>query len=372
MKDSILIIGSAGSVGHDMMYLVAALKQPIKVIGADINKEKGHHEIEEALHTAHNLDNYPQLSYQNIDLFDVKATTEFLETHKPKVICNLASLGSWWVRRKLTPEDYAKVGPSGPWIPNHLTLAMNLMEAVNQSGIETQVVNGAYPDAVNVILTKLGYNPTCGGGNMDLGLSRVKRIVATKHKVPFKSVQIYGVGHHGAYYRARMGGPFYTKIIVDGEDVSDKWPNEKISRLYKEAGYGVVTQLHTSLVDQMRTASSFLKHVLAIYNDTNVVHTCVTGVEGLPGGYPARLNREGAEIVLPGISREDAIQINVEGGKIDGIQEIKDDGTVVYCEENVNSMREVLGYECTELKPSESLERAKELDMLLRKKTGTR
>ena len=249
---------------------------------------------------------------------------------------------------------------------------MNLMEAVNQSGIETHVVNGAYPDAVNVILTKLGYNPTCGGGNMDLGLSRVKRIVATKQKVPFKSVQIYGVGHHGAYYRARMGGPFYTKIIVDGEDVSDKWPNEKISRLYKEAGYGVVTQLHTSLVDQMRTASSFLKHVLAIYNDTNVVHTCVTGVEGLPGGYPARLNREGAEIVLPGISREDAIQINVEGGKIDGIQEIKDDGTVVYCEENVNSMREVLGYECTELKPSESLERAKELDMLLRKKTGTR
>jgi len=167
-----------------------------------------------------------------------------------------------------------------------------------------------------------------------------------------------------------MGGPFYTKIIVDGEDVSEKWPNEKITRLYREAGYGIVTQLHSNLVDQMRTASSFLKHVLAIYYDTNVIHTCVTGVEGLPGGYPTRLSRNGAEVVLPGISREEAIRINVEGGKIDGIQEIKEDGTVVYCEENVSYMREVLGYECSELKPSESLERALELDRLLKNKTG--
>lgn len=371
MLDSILIIGSAGSVGHDMMYQIAAMNQPIKVIGADINNEKGRYEIEEALHTAHNLDNYPQLSYEPLDLFDIKGTAEFLKTHHPAVICNLASLGSWWVRRKLSPEDYAKVGPSGPWIPNHLTLAMNLMEAIKQSGIETHVANGAYPDATNVILTKLGYNPTCGGGNMDLGLSRVRRMVAAEHKVPVSSVQIYGVGHHGAYYRARMGGPFYTKIIVDGEDVSDKWPNTKITRLYREAGYGVVTQLHSNLVDQMRTASSFLKHCLAIYYDTNKVHTCVTGVEGLPGGYPARLSRCGAEIILPGITREEAIKINREGAKIDGIQEIKEDGTVIYCEENVIHMREVLGYECTELKPSESLERAKELDMLLKKKTGT-
>jgi malate/lactate dehydrogenase len=370
VPESILIIGSAGSVGHDMMYLIAAIPKPINVIGADINQEKGRYEISEALHIAHNLNNYPELCYQQLDLFDINATANFLKTHKPVVICNLASLGSWWVRRKLSPVDYAKVGPSGPWIPNHLTLVMKLMEAVKKSGIETRVVNGAYPDATNVILSKLGYDPTCGGGNMDLGLSRVRRIVAVKHKVPVKSVQIFGVGHHGAYYRARMGGPFYTRIIVDGENVSNQWPNKRITKLYREAGYGAVTQLSNNLVDQMRTASSFLKHVLAIYYDTKMVHTCVTGVEGLPGGYPARLSRQGAEIVLPGITRDEAIRINVEGGKIDGIREIKDDGTVVYCEENVKHMREVLGYECTELKPSESLERARELEMLLKKKIG--
>ena len=156
-------------------------------------------------------------------------------------------------------------------------------------------------------------------------------------------------------------------VYLNGEDVTDQWPNEKITRLYQEAGYGVVTQYKSALVDQMRTASSFLKHVLAIYYDTNEEHTCVTGVEGLPGGYPTRLSREGAEVVLPGISREEAIRINEEGGKIDGIEKIKDDGTVVFCDKNVEYMREVVGYECKELKPSESEERARELNTLLKK-----
>ncbi len=367
MLDSILLIGSAGSVGHDMMYQIASMGRPIKVIGADVDEEKGRFEIEEALHTAHNFGFYPDLSFENIDLFDINGTAEFLKEHQPKVICNLASLGSWWITRLLPPADYKKVGPVGPWLPNHLTLAYKLMQAVKKSGIETNVVNGAFPDATNVVLSKLGLEPTCGGGNMDLGLGRVKRVIARTMKVPFRSVQLYGVGHHGAYYTARMEGPYYVKVVVDGEDVSDQWPNERITRLYQEAGYGVVTQYKSALVDQMRTASSFLKHVLAIYYDTKEVHTCVTGVEGLQGGYPTRLGRSGAEVVLPGISREEAIRINEEGAKIDGIEKIKNDGTVVFCEKNVEYMREVVGYECTELKPNESEERAKELNKLLRK-----
>jgi hypothetical protein len=367
MFDSILIIGSAGSVGHDMMYQIASMGVPIKVIGSDVDEDKGRFEIEESLHVAHNFGYYPDLSFEKINLFDIDGTVDFLREHKPRVICNLASLGSWWITRLLPPDEYKKVGPVGPWLPNHLTLAHKLMLAVKKSGIDTSVVNGAFPDATNVVLSKIGLSPVCGGGNMDLGLGRVKRIIAREMNVPFRSVQLYGVGHHGAYYTARMNGPYYVKIIVDGGDVSSLWPNKKITKLYQEAGYGTLTQYKSALVDQMRTASSFLKHCLAIYYDTNEVHTCVTGVEGLPGGYPARLGREGAEIVLPEITREEAIKINEEGAKIDGIEKIKDDGTVVFCEKNVEYMREVVGYECKELRPSESEERARELNTLLKK-----
>ncbi len=367
MLDSILIIGSAGSVGHDIMYQIACMRIPIKIIGADIDEDRGRFEIEESLHVAHNLDYYPDLSFTKINLFEVNETAELLKELQPKVICNLASLGSWWVTRLLPKVDYKKIGPVGPWLPNHLTLAYKLMLAVKKSGIKTNVVNGAFPDATNMVLSKLGLEPVCGGGNMDLGLSRVKRIVAWELKVPYRSVHIYGVGHHGSYYTARMDGPFWVRIIVDGEDVTSRFPNKRITKLYKNAGYGVVTQFKSALVDQMRTASSFLKHILAIYYDTGDVHTAVAGPRGLPGAYPCRLSEQGAQVVLPGISLEEAININQEGGKIDGIERIKDDGTVVFCEKNVEYMREVVGYECKELKPSESEERARELNLLLKK-----
>ena len=114
-------------------------------------------------------------------------------------------------------------------------------------------------------------------------------------------------------------------------------------------------------MDQMRTAVSFLNNVLGIYYDTRKVHDSVPGPNGLPGAYPARVSAEGVEVVLPGISLEEAITINEAGGRIDGIEKIKDDGTVVFCDKNVEFMKEVVGYDCKELKLADCEERAKEL-----------
>jgi malate/lactate dehydrogenase len=202
---------------------------------------------------------------------------------------------------------------------------------------------------------------------MDIAIHRLKRIVARDLGVPFQSVTIYGVGHHGTHYTKKMDGPFWVKIIVDGEDITPKYPNQKLTEMYHKAGYAASAQLGSALVDQMRTAGSFLNNVLGIYYDTKKTHVCVPGPNGLPGAYPARLSSEGAEIVLPGITLKEAIRINEEGAKIDGIEKIKDDGTVVYLDENVEYMRQVVGYYCKELKLEESEERAKELNRGLKR-----
>jgi hypothetical protein len=365
--DSILIIGSAGSVGHDMMYLIASMGLPIKVVGTDVDLKKGEFEIEESLQIAHNLGYYPDLSFTRMDLFRVEDTAESLGKLKPKVICNLASLGSWWVTRLLPDEEYKKIGPIGPWLPNHLTLTYKLMQAVKMSGIAVKVVNGAFPDTTNVVLGKLGLAPTCGGGNMDIGIHRLKRIIARDLGVSFRSVTIYGVGHHGTFYTKRLDGPFWMKIIVEGEDLTKRYPNQKLKEMYHKAGYAASSQYESAPVDQMRTATSFLNNVLAIYYDTRKTHVCVPGPNGLPGAYPARLSAEGAEVVLPGISLAEAIRINEEGARMDGIEKVKDDGTVVFVDENVEYMRQVVGYHCKELKPEESEERAKELNRGLKR-----
>ena len=359
--DSILLIGSAGSVGHDMLYLIASMGRPIKVIGADFDEGKGVNEIEESLQIAHNLGFFPDFSFRKMDLFNIEQTSELISQIKPKVICNLSSLGSWWVTRLLPDEEYKKIGPIGPWLPNHLTLAYKLMKAIKMTGLDIKVVNGAFPDATNVVLSKVGLAPDCGGGNMDIGVQRLKRLIARDMGVPYRSVTVYGVGHHGTFYTARYNGPFWVKIIVDGVDVTEQYPNERLMKMYHAAGYAASIQFAGPVVEQMRTAVSFLNNVLGIYYDTKKTHESVPGPEGLPGAYPARVSEDGVEVVLPGISREEAIEINKAGARIDGIEDIREDGTVVFRDQNVEYMREVVGYECKELKLEECEGRAEEL-----------
>jgi hypothetical protein len=186
-----------------------------------------------------------------------------------------------------------KIGPVGPWIPNHFTLAYKLMQAVKKSKIKTHVVNGAFPDITNDILSRLGMAPVCGGGNMDLGISRVRRLIARDMKIPFRNVFVYGAGHHGTYYTARMDGPIWYKIIADGDDVTGKYPRKKFVKMYQDFGYGKSIQYPSALVDQFRTSSSFLKQCLAIYYNTGEVCASVAGPNGLPGVYPCRLSDRG-------------------------------------------------------------------------------
>ncbi|MFP3950726.1 MAG: hypothetical protein ACLFVP_01060 [Candidatus Bathyarchaeia archaeon] len=93
------------------------------------------------------------------------------------------------------------------------------MKAVKRSCIESHVVNGAYPDLTNEVLGKIGLAPTCGGGNMDLGCSSVRKIVADEVGQPVENVNVYGVGHHCSFYMAGMSDSLWLRILASGEDV---------------------------------------------------------------------------------------------------------------------------------------------------------
>lgn len=64
---------------------------------------------------------------------------------------------------------------------------------------------------------------------------------------------------------------------------------------------------------------------------------------------------------------QQAIRINEEGARHDGIEKVKEDGTIVFLDENVRNMRDVLGYDCEEIKIPELRERAEELNGKLKR-----
>ena len=105
---------------------------------------------------------------------------------------------------------------------------------------------------------------------------------------------------------------------------------------------------------------------MAMLNDTNE-YTQAPSPNGLIGGYPVRLSGKGAKVILPKeLTLEQAIKINEEGEKFDGVEKIKDDGTIVYTDKNYSIMKE-LGYDCKELPFDEMESRGEELTALYKK-----
>jgi len=112
---------------------------------------------------------------------------------------------------------------------------------------------------------------------------------------------------------------------------------------------------------QILTASSAVGITLAVADDTgDFMHA--PGPSGLPGGYPVQVDRNGGRVVLPkGLTMEEAIRINEEGQRYDGIDKIDGDGTATYTEKSVKIMKKMIGYDCKVMKLEDTEERSEEL-----------
>ena len=88
----------------------------------------------------------------------------------------------------------------------------------------------------------------------------------------------------------------------------------------------------------------------------------VPGPHGLPGGYPVIVGKKSVETAdLDEISLKEAVAINEQSHRFDGIESIEEDGTVIFLEESTEIFRNELGYDCESLKPDEAEENADEL-----------
>ena len=71
-----------------------------------------------------------------------------------------------------------------------------------------------------------------------------------------------------------------------------------------------------------------------------------------------------------GLTMEDALAINEGGQRADGVERILDDGTVIFTDRAVDTLKDVLGYELAPLKFDECDERAAELIAVFRALAG--
>ena len=381
MLKKVLITG-IGGVGGYAAHLLA--RHPgVEVILADVREKYVRQKASSVYYDVFfqgGFVQHPKVSGIKIDLLDVQATTNILKEIRPDVILNLSSLQSWWVVHHIPEDIRRKISdayPVGtglrPWAPGHMVLIYNLMRSICEAKIDTHVVNGAGCDYVHEALDKLGLAPTVGLGDAALLEPMIMRIVSDKLNIPACNVDVTLVGHHAMCVPVQETGspgvvPYYLRIRVLGKDITDQFDIDK--DIWAEVPkYATPEALHGA--NQEITASSAVKNVLAILFDTGeVVHA--PGPEGLPGGYPVRLSARGAELVeLDGISKDEMIKLMREANKCEGIEEVREDGTMVATEHAVKIVEEVFGIEWKykELKPQDSAEAANEIRTAYKKLT---
>jgi len=357
----LLVIG-LGSVGGALLEQAAREPSLSSIVAADIREDYGQKKVNTEAAGAIHLGYFPDMKFQKVDMLDeIEKLAEILTEINPRVIVSATTMMTPWVRG-LLPDDVMRplyqAGGLGPWIAFHLRYVHRLMQAIKLANLSTRVINTSYPDAVCPALRSVGLAPLTGGGNVDSIAVMVQLKVARDHNVKPADVRIYLVSHHynnrwlaGGAQGERCGdkpAPYFLKVMVGDRDVTNSYDEVELLR-FGGCGVGRVDGSPGISI----TSSSMLKHALAALHDSNLfTHTC--GPSGLPGGYPIRLGWDEAKLELPsGITREEAINMNLAGQVRDGIEEIRDDGTIVFTEPVYEAVKEVFGFDCRSFKVSE-------------------
>lgn len=364
-KEKIMLVG-VGELGGILLEYLCRIPNICDIVTADINADWGVRKTNSAILGSAYMGLYPKIDFHQIDLFSIEKTAELLSAVRPTIIFNGTTLQSWWVVNELPAEVNSRIyryrSGLGTWVAMHLALTARLMKAVEMSGIETYVVNSSFPDVTNVSLDKIGLAPTVGIGNCDLLVPYIQKTAAEMLGVEMAGIRVELIAHHyHCYDWARKGtgheAPHYLRVYSGFEDVTEKLGDMKqfVASLPKHA------KRPAGRHGQYLVAASALKNIMAIYNDTNEL-TCAPGPKGLEGGYPVRLSRKGAEVVLPeGISLQQARDLNCLAQQYDGIQEIRDNGDIALTDEAYSTLKDILGVDCNLITIDDSLEQAMEL-----------
>lgn len=282
---------------------------------------------------------------------NVEENSGILSRIHPDIILNCASLQSWRVITQLPGAYYQALDQAqfGPWLPMHLAPAYELMRAVKHSGVKAIVVNCAFPDAVNVVLDKVGLAPDTGIGNVANLVPATRMAIARLAMCSPEMVQVRLIAQHFfSHCVPRAGLPAVANYSLDyrvkGVECTGEFDDalifDCVRTQFRRLG-GIDGQFLTAA-----SAASVIENLFA--EDEIPAHA--PGPGGLPGGYPVSVGMGRVLLMLPyGVTRAEAIAINQRGQQQDGIHAIQADGTVSFEQEQMAIMETLLGYSASRI-----------------------
>ena len=356
---TVMVFG-LGDVGGWVLEYLARQESIGTLVGCDKRDDWGRKKVDCAAVGSGHMGYSKKLFFEQIDVYDVDRTAEIIKKYNPDLIYSCMTLLSWTKPTFLPKDVKVKVQSIvGPILPLHLTLPYKLAQAMKKAGSSAIFLNNSWADFVNPVLYKAGYPVLVGGGgNLDNVAGEIRRKVSISEEVPIKDITLYLIFEHSVNtFGTRTGIPYFCKVMIGDKNITNKFDVDSLisDRLLATRPEWIMWH-HAPIV-----ASSSVKHIMAISNDTNEFGHA-PGPNGLIGGYPVRIGAGGVKVELPEeITMEQAIKINTDGGKYEGVEEIKGDGTVVFTDEAHKIAKEVLGLDYKELRLEDTEKRAEEI-----------
>lgn len=358
----ILLIG-IGDVTIRLAHLLATGDQPVDLVMAGRSMERATRFANLTKLAASNLGHFRDVDALALDLADIDRTAAEIRRIQPDLIFMGASIQAARAIMDVAPENFKKLDQAqlGPWLPMHLALNYELMQAVRLAESRAIVVNAAYPDAVGPALATVGLAPHVGIGNIanvvpGITWAAAQELGAHPSEIDINLICHHYFSHHVHRFGEAHGIPYALAVFRNGEEVA-------VDHELVFARLAANLRRQGGKDGQQVTATSAARTVWALLgSQPRQLHSPAPG--GLPGGYPLYVSRERIEVVLPeGLSFDEAQDVNRRAQVLDGIESISPDGTIVFAREQMSVLDELLGYDCDKLHVADARKAATELRM---------
>ena len=372
VKGRTLMVIGLGMLGAQTLEYLAVSPEFNRVhdrlVGADMDGNRGARIVNLARAEAYDRGLYPNVEFRRVNLRDVDETAEVLKEYEPDLVYQCATLMSWWVPRLAPPgiaEELSYEAAIGSFVACHVALLYKLMLALKRAGLkDTIVVNASIPDITAPMLARKGLGYACGIGNIANYAPRLKYILSRKLKVPARELTLYWYAPHGVLYSGisrtgtTLGYPYYLKVYVGDRDVTEQVdPGMKTMQTidigWKEVLMPTEFEIYNHLI-----AQSAYSVIMGIWNDSETM-TYAPGPNGLPGGWTVKVNAEVAKPIIPdGATLDEIVKIEEKGLELDGVEKIKEDGTLVIREKSREIIKKHLGLDYKEIRVEDAEELA--------------
>ncbi|QFU74654.1 hypothetical protein EY643_02735 [Halioglobus maricola] len=350
----VVIFGGAGRVGQQLAAELTRAGLDIAIVDLIDGKQLG--QIAARILNDSCLavpDCRARLSHHGgVNVLDIDRVSAVLAQEQPELVINYAIPITWDATKRL--PNYARLSAAGlgAFTPIQVAAPLVIARAMATRCPQAKLMVGNLPDITIPVINGCAQSealvrPACGAGNVGLMAAAVHRLAARELMAAPAQLNVKLVAHHVHWVAPREPGyandaPFLLRVSHEGEDVTSQFGdsrallNRAINDCYEPgAAFSSTTGILAA------------RNALALLDPSPTVHKLhVPAPLGLPGGYPVRARQGALELDLPpDWKRGDAVEKMALATSRDGVDQVLEDGSVLFADYAQAILKEELGFD---------------------------